>query len=275
MIGSAATKTARLRARAGALRATISDGPVAAGLRRAHELDLGSCALTLAAQQLMCAIPLLVVLGAIWSRAGNFGVQLGRFLGVSARAAHELASVFAGGAQVRGAITGIGAVLLVVFALGVAQAHQRFYELTWRVEQRPRGAWLRQIRWIAGLLAYVVVVDGVARAFGERPSARPALIAICAPLFAIFYWWGQRTLLAGRVASRSLVPGAAITAIGLTVLLVISPWYVSGQTTATVHQYGLIGVTFVLAGWQLLFSTVILAGTLAGAALVSHRQHPA
>jgi hypothetical protein len=39
-----------------------------------------------------------------------------------------------------------------------------------------------------------------------------------------------------------------------------------------VREFGLIGVTFVLAGWQLLFSTVVLAGTLGGAALVSFLQ---
>jgi membrane protein len=245
---------------------------VAAGVRRARELDLGSSALVLAAQQLMCAIPLLVVLGAVRSPSGNFGVQLGRYLGVSARARRELASVFAGGSHVRGAITAVGIVLLVVFALGVAQAHQRFYEATWRLEHRPNGSWLRQGRWIAGLLAYVVVIDAVSRAIGEGRAARPAFIAICAPLFAIFYWWGQRTLLAERVASRSLMPGAAITAMGVTALLVISPWYVSGQLTGTVHQFGPIGITFVLAGWQLLFSTVVLAGTLAGAAAANHHE---
>jgi membrane protein len=119
---------------------------------------------------------------------------------------------------------------LVVFALGVAQAHQRFHELTWRLNQHPRGAWLRQVRWIAGLLAYVVVVDVVSRVIGEGPAARAAFSAISAPLFAIFYWWGQRTLLAGRVSSYALMPGTAITGVGLSVLLVVSPWYVSWPT---------------------------------------------
>jgi membrane protein len=272
MISGAGAKTARLRARVSAFRATAGDSAVAANIARARELDLGSSALVLAAQQLLCAIPLLVVLGAVRSRSANFGMQLSHFLGVSARAQRELASAFAGDSQVRSGITVVGIVLLVVFALGVAQAHQRFYELTWRLDHRPRGSWLRRVRWVAGLLAYVVVLDVVARAIGQGPDARAAFIAVCAPLFAIFYWWGQRMLLGGRVAPRSLIPGAAITAIGLTLLLVISPWYVSGQTTATVHQFGPIGVTFVLAGWQLLFSIVVLAGTLAGAAAVSHRQ---
>ena len=55
---------------------------VATTIRRARELDLGSAALVLAAQQLMCTIPLLVVLSAIHpaSASANFGAQLARYL---------------------------------------------------------------------------------------------------------------------------------------------------------------------------------------------------
>jgi hypothetical protein len=120
-------------------------------------VELGSCALVLAAQQVMCTIPLLIVLAATRpaGTAGNFGDQLGRYLGLSAKARRELASVFAGPAQVRSAATLAGIVLLAIFTVGVAQAHERAYELAWRVDHRAAGAWRRQARWVAALAGYV------------------------------------------------------------------------------------------------------------------------
>jgi membrane protein len=274
MISGAAAKTAGLRARASSMQATVRGSTVAAGVRRARELDLASGALVLAAQQLTCTLPLLIVLAAIRPAAThtNFGAQLSHYLGLSARATEQLTSVFAGTAQVRHATTVIGLLLLVIFALGVAQAHQHFYELTWKLDPRRQRSWHRQVRWIAGLLAYVVALGAIARALGNTAIARPAFIAVCAPISAVFYWWGQRTLLAGRVPSRSLIPGAVITGAALTVVLATTPWWVSSQVTSTVHQFGPIGVTFVLAVWQLVLSTIVLAGTLTGAAIVHHRR---
>jgi hypothetical protein len=92
-----------------------------------------------------------------------------------------------------------------------ARTRRHFYELTWKLDPRRQRSWHRQLRWIGGLLAYVVALGATARALGNSAIARPAFIAVCAPISAVFYWWGQRTLLAGRVPSRSLIPGALIT----------------------------------------------------------------
>jgi hypothetical protein len=49
---------------------------------------------------------------------------------------------------------------------------------------------------------------------------------------------------------------------------------VSEQITSSVHEFGLIGVTFVLATWQLALSIVIVAGATTGAALHERHQRP-
>lgn len=263
-----------LRERAQSARLAINRTALGASVRRAREVDLGSSALVLAAQQLLATIPLLVVLaaGRPVARAGNFGVQLSRYLGLSAKATHELRSVFAGSPQVRTAATAGGLILLAFFAFGAAQAHQRVYELAWRVKESKSGSWSRQLRWVAALLGYVAALAGAARLLGSWSAARPAFIAITAPITAAFYWWSQRTLLARRIRARSLWPGATIIATGMTVLLVLSPWVVSGQVTSSTHEFGPIGVTFVLASWLLVLSILVVAGTVAGAAIVTHRE---
>ncbi|MGB0095729.1 MAG: hypothetical protein WBP81_24710 [Solirubrobacteraceae bacterium] len=55
-------------------------------------------------------------------------------------------------------------------------------------------------------------------------------------------------------------------------LLVLSPWLISGQVTGSVHEFGPIGTTFVLDTWLLILSTLVVAGTISGAAIVSRRE---
>ena len=261
----------RRRSRTLRTRASAAAGT---GVRRVYELELGSCALVLAAQQVMCLIPLLVVAAALRpaGTSGNFGVRFGHYLGVSSKASEDLGAVFAGPAQVRSAVTVVGVLLLVLFTIGVAQAHQRAYELAWRLERSPPGSWLRQARWVAGVVGYVAGLAAISRALGGLSSERVAFIAICAPLSAVFYWWSQRVLLAGRIAPLSLAPGALLIAAGVTLLLMLTPWAFSGQITSSVRQFGLIGVTFVLATWQLVLSVLIVGGAAIGAEIISHRH---
>jgi membrane protein len=274
MLGEQSPMSDVIRARARSVQSAVNGTSFAESVRRAREVELGYCALVLAAQQLMATIPLLVVLAALRPVAGsgNFGGELGRYLGLSAGATRKLESVFAGSLHVRGAATITGVILLAFFALGAAQAHQRVYELVWRMEQHKSGSWRRQLRWVAALLGYVALLATAGRLLDRRPAARPALIAICAVATAAFYCWSQRTLLAGRVPTRSLLPGVGITALGLTLLLVVAPALISSQVTGSVHQFGPIGVTFALASWLLAFSTLVVAGTVSGAAIVTHRH---
>lgn len=67
------------------------------------------------------------------------------------------------------------------------------------------------------------------------------------------------------------MPGAVLIAAGVTLLLLITPSAFSGQITSSVREFGLIGVTFVLAIWQLALSVLILGGASPGAAISSHR----
>jgi membrane protein len=246
---------------------------VATTVRRASELDLGSAALVLAAQQLTCTIPLLVVLSAIHpaSASANFGLQLGRYLGLSASATHELEAVFARDAQDRSAATTLGVILLALFTLGAAQAHERVYEVAWRLDGRNTGAWHRRIPWVAGLVGYVALLATAGRLLSTR-SPHGEFIAVFVPVTALFYWWSQRTLLAGRIPSRSLLPGALLIAAGATGLLALSPVLVSGQVTSSVREFGAIGVSFVLATWLLILSALVVTGALAGAAIASRPE---
>ena len=72
--------------------------------------------------------------------------------------------------------------------------------------------------------------------------------------------------------TRRLLPGAAISAGGVTLLLIAAPWFVSGQITSSVREFGLIGITFVIATCQLILSIVVLDGPTAGATIIHQRE---
>jgi uncharacterized BrkB/YihY/UPF0761 family membrane protein len=269
-----ATKTDLLRARAASARAAIDRTAAGASLRRARDIDLGSCALVLAAQQLMATIPLLVVLSALRpvGNFGNFGTQLSWYLGLSPGAARELDAEFAARAEVRGAVTVVGLIVVAFFALGVAQAHQRAYELAWRLGEKKARAWRRRGRWVCGLIGYVALLAIAGRVIGHRSDARAIFILICGPVTVLFYWWSPWVLLARRVPKRALIPGAVMIALAVTGLLLLTPWVISGQVTSSDREFGPIGVTLVLASWLLIFSMLVVAGTVAGATTVSRRE---
>jgi hypothetical protein len=72
-------------------RSALGQTHLGAGLRRAWEIELGSSALVLAAQQVMCTIPLLMVLAGIRPAGGsdNFGYPPSGYLGLPVKARAE------------------------------------------------------------------------------------------------------------------------------------------------------------------------------------------
>jgi hypothetical protein len=64
-----------------------------------------------------------------------------------------------------------------------------------------------------------------------------------------------------------------VIAVGASGLLALSSVLVSAQLTASVRQFGAIGVTFVLATWLLVLSALIVTGAVIGAEIALHSRH--
>lgn len=241
------------------------------GWRRAAELNLPTHSLALAAQQILCTAPLLVAFSVARRHADtqNIGEVLTHYLALSPAAALDVGSLFHNTHTVTRADRVSGLVLAVLFATAIAATQQRWFELVWSQTRAPvlRSS-IRQLRWVIGLCAYLVIVLYAGRAghgVGRRVHAgRPAGPFVQFVVSLVFFWWSQHVLLGGRVRWRQLLPGALCMALGMSALVGLSGYAMSGEIVAEVADYGLIGSTFVLSLWLVTLSALVCGGALLG-----------
>jgi membrane protein len=242
------------------------------GWRRARELDIFNQTLILAALAFVTMIPMFVTLTAI-SPIGHdrsFSSLIISRLGVSSDAATYIRALFAGPRRVRGATTVFSALILIVNAVSFPIALQRGYELVWRLPPLgSRGLW-RSIVWLIGLPAYCGLLV-YALPLGRGP-AWWTVVSVAAWLLAtgLFAWVTQHFLLGGRVGWLALLPAAVATAVGLIGLRGVAAMYLSSSISDNATVYGPIGVVFVLLGWTILASGVLLGAAVVGATLHEH-----
>lgn len=118
-----------------------------------------------------------------------------------------------------------------------------------------------------------IIQVGIEGSANENATADVAAVIAT----AMFFSWSEHFLLAGRVPPREVIPGGIVTALGLLGLHGFSKLFFSGMIVDQAHDYGLIGVVFVLMSW-LVGACVVLAGGPAVGAVVSrrifHPRHP-
>lgn len=264
------------RLRGGVARWT--DGLPGHSWRKAHEAGLVILTLALSAQQVLCAAPLLVAMSAVVRRLSgtDMGMMLARLLGLSGGAAADVGALFVNSASVTTRSLVIGLILTAVFSTGIAATIQRGYEAIWLQPRAGLGATGRQLIWVVALLAYISAVLFAGRLGHDldRDLHAALLIRIVAQsiVSVAFFLAGQSFLLGGRVSVRRLLPGSLLTAFGTVVLLNVSQLVLPGQITEQVDEYGLIGATFVLSIWLVVWSAIVFGAALAGAILVERRD---
>jgi membrane protein len=83
----------------------------------------------------------------------------------------------------------------------------------------------------------------------------------------LFWMFTPLTLLDRRVARRALLPGAALTTVGLLAAGVWAELVIPGEIARYVAHYGLIGVAIALVSYCLAIAFVIVAGAVFAAAV--------
>lgn len=247
-------------------------------LRRSQTLDLGNYTLALAAQQLLCVVPLLVATSAVLRRAhqGSAVGLISDALGLNEEGRADLRMLLQPTTNPGWQQLLVGLALAVAFTVGVAGTTQRILEIAW---DRPRVAWQRwwwmRLVWVATLTPFLAIamwLSGHTRNWPVNGASEIALESVTLGLsMGAFYWWTQWCLLLRRVPWSKLAPGSLLITVGATVVSVISEIWVPGQITEQVDDYGLVGTTFVLSVWILVISAVVVAGILLNAVLDERR----
>ncbi|HMJ36680.1 MAG TPA: YhjD/YihY/BrkB family envelope integrity protein [Baekduia sp.] len=210
-------------------------------LERLLELEIIDRSLVVGAQAFSALIPLLIVLSSLGARGGESFANgvIDRF-GLSGAGADAVHRTFDAPADDT-TITLLGGLVVVYSTLAFTRALQRTFERAWDLPRRGMKGTGWGLLWIGVIAAYWAVVP-------VAGDDLPSPLGTAAALAASFLLWlvTPYVLLARRVPWRALVPQAALSAIGMTILGIGAAIYAPRAIGSSASEFGVIGVAFAL-----------------------------
>ncbi len=249
--------------------ALAPSGPLSAWLERLVAVRAIDRGVVLGAQAFGALIPLVIVYSAVVPgvEAHSFSSRIIERLKLSGASAQTVREAIAPTTTVAHSTTVVGFVLVVVSSLSLARALQRLYELSYRLPNVGIRATHWHLLWIALIPAYLTLRPVVAALSGGWWKPFGSL------LLGVVAWSATPYILLGRRLDwRTLLPGALLTAIAMTVLSAASLVYLPHSVTTSAQQFGALGVAFALLSW-LVLAGFVLVGSAAGGAVATEWLH--
>jgi membrane protein len=156
------------------------------------------------------------------------------------------------------ALFAIASVLL--FGIGFGRVLQLVYARAWGLELPERlGDEVRYGVVLLVLFGLVALLLVQTTAIHHHPGwAGPALAPLWLVVLGGFFVWAPRYLTHDRVAARDLVPSAALTSLGLVVLMFVSTWAMGPWIDLYATDFAGLGVVMALFFWLALSSSMIV-----------------
>jgi membrane protein len=222
---------------------------------------------------LVCFFPFLAVVDAATGR--NTQTTITDRLGLSGQAAKDVDALISTGHQTVSALSVIGAIVLVLFAVGIPGVLQAWYEKVYD-QSAPYGGlrqFTRKLIWVGLFLVYIWLEALIGQQTG--PAGGRLLTFVCEFVLAVLFWWGTvHFLLDGRIGWRALLPTALATGFCLTGLAVFSLLLFSGSVISGEKSYGPIGVVLVLLYYLIGAGVCLLLGAVFGRTWNERHQSP-
>ncbi|GHG29000.1 YhjD/YihY/BrkB family envelope integrity protein [Streptomyces zaomyceticus] len=253
------------------LHARVLASPVGLAWNRGRAMELMHRAMGFAALSLLTLVPLLIVVAAADLASGQgFARWLVQGLGVSEVSQEEVERLFGQPGQALQRTTAFGLAALAAFGVTFGSAVQTGYERVWDLPTARWHTMWRHVVWLAVLIACLLVFVA-----NPAPADAPAVVTGVVALADLvgtffFFWWSQRFLLCGRIRWRALVPGAALTALGLLGLRIFSQLVFSPLIASNAVTYGQFGTVLVLQSWLVGVGFVVYGGALVGRLVHEH-----
>jgi membrane protein len=230
--------------------------------RNGEEFELMTRALGFAALAILTVIPLLIVVAAA-DPAPERGLAVWVIdgMGLAGSSADAVALVFSAPGRVLGTTSVFGVLLVGVFGVSFAGSVQAGFERIWGL---PAGPWhkvWRQVVWLAVLTAYIFA-EATVGTVTHGGLAATAAVAVVPGI--VFFWWGLRFLLGGRVSYLAAMPGAVATIMGLGGLRVFSGLVFEPLVASNAVSYGALGTVLIMQSWLIGVGWVIYGGQLSG-----------
>ncbi|MET9673169.1 YhjD/YihY/BrkB family envelope integrity protein [Streptomyces sp. NPDC006482] len=253
------------------LHARVVASPVGVAWNRGRAMELMHRAMGFAALSLLTLVPLLIVVAAAdLARGQGFARWLVQGLGVSEVSQEEVERLFGQPGQALQRTTAFGLAALAAFGVTFGSAVQTGYERAWDLPTARWHTMWRHVVWLAVLVAALLLFVATP-APEESPASVTALVAVADVIGTfLFFWWSQRFLLCGRIRWRALVPGAALTALGLLGLRIFSQFVFSPLIASNAVTYGQFGTVLVLQSWLVGVGFVVYGGALTGRLVHEH-----
>ncbi|WP_027007351.1 YhjD/YihY/BrkB family envelope integrity protein [Conexibacter woesei] len=223
---------------------------------RLISLEILDRALVIGAQAFGALIPLLIVIaGTGATDEQSFADTLIDRFDLTGSTADSVKQAFGNGTG-GASLTTLGVVIVIFSSLSFTRAVQRTFELTWELPKRGFRSTGWNLAWVAAFAAYLTIFPVVRGWFHGWPYN---VISLC----GTFLLWSitPYLLLARRVRWKRLVPQAALTAFGMTLLSAGLLIYMPRALSSASSQFGAIGIAFTLLTmlWALGFVLVTAA----------------
>jgi membrane protein len=165
---------------------------------------------------------------------------------------------------VLGTTSVFSALLLALFGVTFAGSVQAGFERVWGL---PAGPWhkiWRQAVWLGALIAYIYAAATVGSLTRRAPAETLSRVSVAVVLGIVFFWWGLRFLVGGRVSYLAALPGAVATVAFLAGLRAFSALVFEPLIAANAVTYGAVGTVLILQSWLIGVGWVIYGGQLFG-----------
>jgi membrane protein len=193
----------------------VKAGSVGTFWSRLNAVDFMNSAFVLAVFFMISLFPFLAVLDA--AVGGDIRRTIITRMGLNGQAAKDVDGLISSGHQALATLSVLGAVFLLLGAIGIAATLQAWYLRVYD-QPAPHGAvkqFVYRLLWVAGLLVYISLEVLVGRQVG--PTGGHVLIFVCEFAIAVlFWWWTVHFLLLGKIGWRALFPTALATGFCLT-----------------------------------------------------------
>jgi membrane protein len=242
---------------------------------RAVEGPLQSALLSL--YMLVAVLPALLVIEEYFdSHPAALANRLVSHYGLNAATASMLRSVLADNRvhELGSALFAIAGALF--FGLGFGRVLQLVHMRAWKVSVPTRatdqGLYAAVLLALYGLI--VLFLFQLNELKGD-PSWTGRVLALgWVALLVLFFTWAPSFLLHGQVSQRDLLPGAALTAVGIVVITVVSRWVMEAWINLYASDYGGLGVVLAIYFWIAFYSFVIVGAASLAPALAQRRHTP-
>ncbi|SEM34474.1 YhjD/YihY/BrkB family envelope integrity protein [Streptacidiphilus jiangxiensis] len=232
---------------------------------RGAQLELMGRSMGFAAQGLVTLMPLLIVVAAIDPfQDRGFPEWVADGMGLPSHTAGPVFRLFTTPHQAERAAGVLSLALLAGFGLAFAAQVQLVYEKVWELPPQSWRAVWRQVVWLAALVGYVALETESGSLLRGGVLVSAERVALLGASGLLFFWWGQRFLLGGRVGWRALLPGAVATIVGLGGLRIFSSLVFNPMIADNAEAYGAVGVVLVVECWLIGVGFVFYGGALVG-----------